>query len=162
MSERDLALDKVQKAMKKNSDDIKAMTLNATWCEVNIKSYESKLAHQEKLFKDIENKFKLQINRAITNAKKTHEILDGLLEEKEALHLELKAASYYGMVLCEYCNKYFTPQGISRHKTACSMKPNIKVVEKHKEEIKDHKEDLEARKAALQKELEELEKTAKD
>lgn len=157
MTERDIALDKVQKAIRKNTASIEAMTLNATWCKANIGAYESRITNEENLYNDRINKLRLQIDRAVKNAKKTHDNLDELLEEKEALHLELKAASHYGMDKCEHCNKYFTPQGIGRHRNACSMKPETKVIEKHKEEIKESKEDLEARKAALKKELDALE-----
>ena len=134
------------------------MTLNATWCEANIGAYESRIKNEENLFNDRINKLKLQIDRAVRNAKKTHDILDDLLKEKETLHLELKAASHFGMELCEFCNKYFTPQGIKRHQSGCSMKPAIKKVAKHAKEIKEDKADLAARKAALKKELLELDK----
>lgn len=158
MSERDIALDKVQKAMKENADEIKANTLNATWCEANIGAYESRIENEKNLYNDRINKLNLQINRAVTNAKKTHDRLDELLEEKESLHLELKKASHFGMDQCEYCMKFFTPQGIKRHQDSCASKPEIKQEKKHKAEVVEIKEDVEAKKAALKKQLAELEK----
>jgi alpha-glucosidase (family GH31 glycosyl hydrolase) len=158
MSERDLALSKVKRAMEENTRQTKAMKLNAIMCDVNIKTYQKNIKHQEKLHKDIIDKYELQIKRAIENAEISHKKLDALLDEKEKLHLELKKASHYGMVLCEYCLKYFTSQGLSRHKSACSSKPEVKIVEKHEAEIKEDKEDIEARKAALKAELAKLDK----
>ena len=40
---RDIEINKVNNEVRKNSEDIKAMLLNATWCEVNIKTMKSEL-----------------------------------------------------------------------------------------------------------------------
>ncbi|GAG69820.1 unnamed protein product, partial [marine sediment metagenome] len=101
-----------------------------------------------------------RLQRVINNAKIHHDTMDRLIEEKEAIHLRLKEAIHYGEVLCEYCKKYFTPQGIVRHRTACASKPEIKITKEHKVEMKETREDLEARKAALQEELKNLEKVS--
>jgi len=162
MTQRDIELARVQKAIAKNNSKLKTANQNAVLSEVHIKTYESQIEYQTTLYNDRINKLKLQIDRSVENAKKLHDNLDELLDEKEALHLELKAASHFGKEKCEYCNKYFTPQGIVRHKAACASKPEIKIEKKHKEEITEHKDDLEARKAALQKQLEDLEKVAKE
>ena len=161
MTERAIVLDKVQKAMAENSKQLKAWKLNAIMSEAKVKTTEKLLRNEERLYNDRVNKLKLAIDRAVKNAKISHKKLDELLEEKETLHSELKAASHFGKELCEYCKKYFTPQGITRHKTSCSMKPEVKIVKKHEKEIKEDKADLVARKAALQKELDDLEKAAK-
>lgn len=162
MSDRDLALINVNKAIKENSELIKTNQVNAVWCEVNIKAYEKRIKHQELLFNDIKTKLLKQINRAVENAKKTHDIIEELLKKKESLHLDLKKASHFGMELCEFCNKYFTPAGIKRHTTGCAMKPAIKKVAKHAKEIEEGKADLEKRKADLiklkKKELADLQK----
>lgn len=158
MSEKQLALSKVKRTMEENSRQTKATNLNAIMCDVNIKTYQKNIRYQEKLHKDIIDKYEKQIKRAIENAELSHKRLDELLEEKEKLHLELKKASHYGMVICEYCGKYFTSQGLSRHKSNCSSKPAVKIVKKHEAEIKTDKEDIEAKKAALKAELAKLDK----
>lgn len=162
MNERDIELGKVQRKLAQNISKIKTANQNAVISEVHIKTYKSQIEYQTKLYNDIINKLRLQIDRAVENSKLLHDRLEELLEEKETLHLELKKASHFGMELCEYCGKYFTPQGISRHKTSCASKPAVKVEKRHVAEVDEIKEDLETRKAALQKELEELEKAAKD
>ena len=158
MNERDIVLAKVQKAITRNNGEIKATHVNAVMQEVNIKTYKKHMIELDRLHKDKMNKVQLQVNRYVESAKNMHDRMDELLEEKEALHVELKEAIHYGKIQCEWCLNYFTSQGLARHKTACISKPANKVVEESKEEIDDVKEGIEARKAALQKELAELEK----
>ncbi len=146
---RDIEINKVNNEVRKNSEDIKAMLLNATWCEVNIKTYEKRIKHQELLFNDKKNKLIKQIDRAVENAKKTHDIVDDLLKQKEVLHAQLKKAHHFGMELCKFCERYFTPSGLKRHMTGCAKKPAVKKVAKHANEIKVEKANLEAKKAAL-------------
>lgn len=158
MNERQIALSKVQKAMAENTYQIKAMRLNVIVCEAKVKSLNKQAIKLEKIYKDRINKIQLLIEKSIKNIKLSDKTLDDLLEEKEALYLEFKAANHFGKKQCEYCLNYFTPQGFSRHKDTCSAKPEIKIEKEHKKEVKEIKEDLEARKAVLQKELEALEK----
>lgn len=162
MSEKNIKLREVERAISKNVEETKTWNLNAIYCEVNIKSYEKQILKLEKLHKDRINKLKLQIDRDIKNAKISHNNLDELLKEKEDLHIKYKAAIHMGEVQCEFCHKYYTPQGLSRHKASCSMKPEVKTIKKHEEEIKDNKAALMAKKAALKKELANLEKVAKE
>ena len=157
MSEKQIELLRVQKAMAENSRLLKEWNQYAIMSEVKIKTTEKLIEYQERLFKDRINKLKLAIDRAVNNAKLSHDTLDELVKEKEALHLELKKATHFGKVQCEHCKKYFTPQGIVRHREACASKPEIKIEKEHKEEVSEIKDALEAKKAALQKELERLE-----
>ena len=161
MSERDKALIEVQKKIRINTANLKAATVNATMCEVNIKTYQKRMLKLDELHKDKMNRVQLQVNRYIKNLKNMHKTLDDLLKEKEALHMKLKEAIHHGEVSCEYCGKYYTSQGLARHKSTCSSKPEVKIVKKHKAEIDKDKEDIEARKAALKAELAELEKKDK-
>ena len=101
MSKRDIELNRVQKAIAKNTSQLKTARQNAVISEVHIKTYESQIEYQTKLFKDIKNKLELQINRAVENAKSLHNRLEELLQEKEVLHLELKKASHFGKEQCE-------------------------------------------------------------
>jgi len=158
MSERDRALIEVQKLIKINTGNINATTVNATMCEVNIKTYQKHLLKLDELHKEKMNKVQLQVDRYVGNLKTMHTKLDDLLAEKEALHKQLKAASHWGMIQCEYCFKYYTSTGITRHTNACASKPTNEVVEKHKAEIDEVSEDIEARKAKLREELKSLEK----
>ena len=125
---------------------------------MRIRQCESQIEYQTKLYNDIVNKFRLEINDAVENAKLLHDNLERLLKEKESLHVELKKAANYGKKQCEYCEKYFTIAGLSRHQANCSGKPETKVDKQHDEEVKEIKDDIEARKAALKKELAALEK----
>ena len=161
MNERQIALDKVQKAMAENTRLIKAMRFNILVCGADVKANNKQIIKLEKICKDRVNKFHFLIEKSIKNIKFSEKTLHDLLEEKEALHIEFKAANHFGKVQCEWCLNWFTSQGLSRHKTACASKPEIKIEKKHKEEVKDIKDDLEARKAALQKELAELDKIKK-
>jgi len=156
MSERDRILLEVQRAIGINNKNIKAATVNATMCEVNIKTYQKRLLKLDELHKAKMNRVQLQVDRYVKNLKNMHKTLDDLLAEKEELHVKLKDASHFGMIKCEHCRKYFTSQGLARHKNTCSSKPVNKTVEADKEEIKEIKDDIEARKAALEKELAKL------
>lgn len=156
MSEQQKALIEVQKDIRINTANLKTAKLSVIMCEVNIKTYQKQLLKLEELHKDKMNRIQLQVNRHVKNLKSMHKTLDDLVAEKETLHARLKQAIHHGEVLCEYCGKYFTSQGLSRHKNTCISKPANKIVEKHKEEIEDIKDDIEARKAALEKELAKL------
>jgi len=161
MSKRDIALDKVQKAIARNNAEIKVTHCSAVAVEVNINTHKRLIVELDRLHKDKINRVQKQVNRCIESAKNTHDRMDALLIVKEALHVELKEAIHYGQVQCEWCEKYYSPQGLARHKTACISKPANKAVEESKEEIDLVKEGIEARKAALQKELAELNKIKK-
>jgi hypothetical protein len=150
MSEQQKLLLEVQKAIRINTANIKAATVNATMCEVNAKTYERNMIELDRLHKIKLNNIQLQIDRYIDNLKDMHKRLDELLAEKEALHIELKEASHYGEILCEFCGKYFTSQGISRHRNTCISKPENRIVEEHKVEISDVGDDIEAKKAELE------------
>jgi len=157
MNERQIALDKVQKAMAENTRLIKAMRFNILVCGADVKTNNKQIIKLEKICKDRVNKIHFLIEKSIKNIKFSDKTLHDLLEEKEALYIKFKEASHYGKEVCEYCGRYYAPGGIARHKTACASKPEIKLEKKHKEEVKDIKDDLEARKAALKKELADLE-----
>jgi len=157
MNKQAIELDRVQKALRKNTSKLKTASQNAVIAKVSIENYESQIEYQTRLYNDIIYRLKLQIERAVDNAKLLHNSLDELIKEKEALHLELRAASNFGKKQCEYCRKYFSQQGIKRHSESCASKPEIKIEKKHKEEVTEIKEDLAARKAALKKELDDLE-----
>jgi len=161
MNERQIALAKVEKAMAENTRQIKAMKLNIIVCGADVKANNKHKIKLEKIYKDRVNKIQLRIEQSIRNIKFSDKTLDDLLEEKETLYVEFKAANHFGQPQCEWCLNYFSPQGIARHKAACASKPEIKIEKKHKEEVKDIKDDIEARKAALQKELDELKKIEK-
>lgn len=156
MSERNKALLDVQKAIRINTANIKAATVNATMCEVNTKTYQKRLIELERLHKIKTNNVQKAVDRYIDNLKSMHNTLDDLLAEKEALHEQLKEAIHHGEVLCEWCLRYFSPQGLSRHRNTCISKPENKTVIEHKAEIIEVKEDIESKKAALLKELERL------
>ena len=158
MSEQQIILIEVQKKIAKNNTKLKTANQDAVLAEVRIRQCESQIEYQTKLYNDIVNKFKLEIEDAIKNAKYLHDNLEDLLKEKEGLHVELKAATHYGKKQCEHCLKYFTIAGLSRHQNNCSGKPEIKIDKKHEVEVKEIKDDIEARKAALKKELAALEK----
>ena len=158
MSERDLELRKVQKKIAKNTTKLKTAHQNAVLAEVQIKTCESQIEYQTLLYNDIVNKFKLEIEDAVGNAKFLHDNLEALLKEKETLHVELKGATHYGQVQCSHCEKYFTKQGLSRHENNCSRKPETKIDKKHGAEVKVIKDDIAARKLALKKELAAVEK----
>ena len=158
MSERDLELIKVQKKIKDNNTKLKTAHQDAVLAEVYINNYESQIEYQTKLYNDIVNKFRLEINDAVENAKLLHDNLERLLKEKEELHAELKTASHYGMVQCEHCQNYFTEVGLTRHQKTCSGKAEVKIDKQHDAEVKEIEADIEARKAALKKELAALDK----
>jgi len=151
MSEQQLELIRVQKAIAKNIKKLKTAQQAAVISEVHIEGYERQIDYQTLLYKDRINKLQLQINRAIENSKFLHSNLEGLLEEKEALHLELTEAANFGRVQCDYCHRWFSPQGVKRHMEACASKPEIKAEKKHQKEVKAAKKDLIARKAAIKK-----------
>ena len=158
MSEQKRKAIEVNNLIRINTANIKAATVNATMCEVNIKTYQKRLLKLDELHKEKMNRVQLQVNRYVKNLKNMHNTLDDLLAEKEALHLQLKEAFHHGKEQCEWCLNYFTPTGLPRHKSACASKPVNKVVKKHKEEIIETTDDIEARKAALKKELADLQK----
>ena len=158
MSEQQKLLIEVQKKIQVNTANFRAAKVNATMCEVNIKTYQRNMVELDRLHKVKMNNIQKQIDRYVRNLKDMNKTLDTLLEEKEDLHEELKAATHFGQVKCEHCLNYFTDQGLSRHKKTCASKPANKIVKKHKEEIKEVADDIEARKAALEKELAELKK----
>lgn len=161
MSERDIELARVQKAIAKNNSKIKTANQNAVLATVNVENYESQIEYQTKLYNHIVDALKSQINRAIENAKLLDGKLEELLEEKESLHLELKAASHFGKEQCEYCNRYFTPQGIKRHRESCASRPESKIDKKHKEEVAEVKDGMDARQKALEDELAAIKKAKK-
>ena len=158
MSEQQIILIEVQKKIAKNNIKLKTANQDAVLSEVRIRQCESQIEYQTKLYNDIVNKLKLEIEDAIKNAKYLHDNLEDLLKEKESLHVELKAATHYGKKQCEFCEKYFTVSGLTRHQANCSGKPETKVDKKHEVEVKEIKNDIAARKAALKKELAALEK----
>ena len=158
MSEQQKLLIEVQKKIQVNTANFRAAKVNATMCEVNIKTYQRNMVELDRLHKVKMNNIQKQIDRYIRNLKDMNKTLDTLLEEKEDLYEELKAATHYGQVKCEHCLNYFTHQGLSRHKNTCGSKPEIKKEKEHKAEVKVIKDDIEARKAALKKELAELNK----
>jgi len=158
MSEKKKKAIEVEKAIRINTANIKAATVNATMCEVNAKTYENNMIELDRLHKIKMNNIQLQIDRYIDNLKEMHKVLDDLLAEKEALHLELKEVFHYGEIICEFCGKYFTSQGISRHRQACSSKPVNKAIVEHEAEITEVSVDIDARKAALLAEIKRLEK----
>ena len=158
MSERLRTLNEVKRAIDVNTANINAATVNTTMCEVNIKTYQKLLLKLDELHKEKMNRVQLQVDRYVGNLKDMHTTLDELLAEKEDLHKQLKEATHWGMVQCEFCLNYFTSTGITRHKNACASKPANEAVEKHKIEIDEVSEDIESRKAKLQAELKSLEK----
>ena len=158
MSEQQIILIEVQKKITKNNTKLKTAHQDAVLSEVRIKQCESQIEYQTKLYNDVVNKLKLEIEDAVSNAKYLHDNLEDLLKEKESLHIELKKAANYGKKQCEHCEKYFTVAGLPRHQTNCKSKPEIKVDKKHGDEVKEIKDDIEARKAALKKELAALDK----
>ena len=157
MTEQQIELDRVQKALVKNTQKIKTATQNAAISAVHIKTCESQIKYQDLLHNDRVNKLKAQIDRGVENSKLLHDKLEALLEEKEALHLQLKVAANFGRIQCEHCLRFFSPQGIKRHSESCASKPETKTEELHIFEVKEIKDDIEAKKAALQKQLADLE-----
>ena len=139
---------------------IKAAKVNAVMCEVNIKTYQKRLLKLEELHKEKMNRVQLQVDRYVKNLKNMNKTIDDLLEEKEAIHLQLKEIYHYGLEQCEFCKNYFKPSGLARHKSACASKPVNKKIKKHEKEITDEVAKNEARKAALEKELAALKKKA--
>lgn len=156
MSEQDYKYLENKKKSEENNRQFKIWKLNAVMCEVNIKTYEKVIKNQEKLHNDIVNKLRLQIDRAVKNAKESYKNLDNLLKEKEDLHKELKIIHNFGKVPCPYCEKFYTPLGLPRHKSACSSKPEIKDAKEHKETMSLERKLLEAKKEALEKQIENL------
>ena len=158
MSKKDLELIRVQKKIRENNTKLKTAHQNAVLAEVRINQCESRIEYQTKLYNDIVNKLRLEIEDAVNNAKFLHDNLERLLKEKESLHAELKVATHYGKKQCEHCEKYFTQAGLTRHQKSCSGKPETKIDKKHVEEVKEIKDGIEERKAALKKELAALDK----
>lgn len=158
MSERQLRIAEVKAEGRENNRLFRLAQEGEGMSKAFIISYQKQMTQLEKEYDLRMIELNERLQRVINNAKIHHDTMDRLIEEKEAIHLRLKEAIHYGEVLCEYCKKYFTPQGYSRHKNTCSMKPEIKITKEHKVEMKESRDDLEARKAALQEELKALEK----
>ncbi|KKM04896.1 hypothetical protein LCGC14_1759640 [marine sediment metagenome] len=156
MSEKNLKINEVKKESAENTRNIKLAQTTAGMSEAYITNYRKQLIKLKDIYelrkKDLESRLKRQID----NTKTSHDIIDALVANKEVIHAKLKAAIHLGEEQCEYCKNYYTPQGLSRHKTTCSMKPAKKIIKKHQEEIKEAKVDVEARRAALKKQLEQL------
>ena len=158
MSERQLELDRVSKLLKQNKQDLDDTKLNADQCEASITNYNKRLKYLANEYKYKEDLIQKQLTRAIKNAKNSHKKLDELISTKKDLHVKFKKANHYGEIQCEFCKKYFTQAGLSRHKNNCSSMPSKKKVDKVKAEITIEEDAIEARKAALEKELAELKK----
>lgn len=162
MSEREIKIRAAKQAAEENSRQLQREQSAANVSEAYIINYRKQIIRLEKEFKLRKEGLEEQLNRVIENAKFHHSEIDKLINNKEELHAQLKEAIHLGEAQCEWCGKYFTPQGLPRHQASCSAKPEAKVIEKHEEEIKESKEDLEAKKAALQKQLQELEELSKE
>lgn len=160
MSERQLKIAEVKAEGRENNRLFRLAQEGEGMSKALIVSYQKQMTQLEKEYDLRMIELNERLQRVVNNAKIHHDIMDKLIEEKEEIHLRLKAAIHLGETQCEYCKKYFTPQGYSRHKNTCSMKPEIKVVKEHKAEMKETRDDLEARKAALQEELKALEKVS--
>ena len=156
MSERIYKLKENKRLAEENTKQIRFWKQNAVMSEVEIGTSEKLIGYQIKLHKDIVNKLKLKIERAIKNAKVSHKKIDDLLKEKEDLHIRLKLLNNYGKLSCEYCGKFYTRLGLPRHKSACSSKPEIKDAKKHKSEMSAERKILEAKREALQKQIADL------
>ena len=157
MTEQQRILIEVQREISVNTKNIKAATVSATMCEVNIKTYQKRLLKLDDLHKKRMNSVQKGVDRYVRSLKDMHKTLDELLIEKEALHVRLTDATHFGKEQCDWCKNYFTPTGLPRHKSACASKPVNKIVKKHKAEIVKTTDDIEARKEALKKQLADLE-----
>lgn len=156
MSKSDKIYARVNRELKENKIQMDSWNHNAIMSELRIKQQQKLIDNLERLHRDKINKLKLQIERAVKNAKVSRKKLDELIVEKEALHKEFKVAANIGRVQCKYCKKYFTSNGLLRHQPVCGAKPINKVVITMNKEIKKDKKEAEAHKLALLKELAEL------
>ena len=164
MNEKDYKINEIHKKITKNKQTIESVKFDTAMSESYVLSHQKQLIRLAKEYKLRDTELKTRLQRHINNTKRLHNALDKLIKEKEALHIELREAHNFGKTQCEYCERYFTPQGIKRHSDTCASKPEIKMEVEHIEEVKELKGDLAAKKAALNKkhkeELENLEKMA--
>jgi len=158
MNDKQLRIKEVKSADQKNNNLIQSAKNGLSASETAITNGHRRIEQLEREHKQRVQYYHDQINRAIKNAKLYQDEIDELLIRKEALHDDLKTAIHFGEKRCPHCNHYFSPQGYSRHESACSMKPANKAVEEHKEVIDTARANLEARKVELEKQLEELQK----
>ena len=161
MSERQIELNRVSKLLEQNKRDLDSWKLNADQCESHITNYNKRLKYLAEEYNYKEDLIQKQLTRAIKNSKHSHKKLEELIKLKKDLHIEFKKANHYGEVQCDFCKKYFTQAGLSRHKNNCSSMPSKKKVDKVKAEITIEEDAIEARKAALEKELADIKKAQK-
>ncbi|MCP4550884.1 MAG: hypothetical protein GY834_02335 [Bacteroidetes bacterium] len=162
MSEKDLKILDVKREININDSAIRGAQHNAGACNAYISNYKKRLVQIAADYELVKADFEAKLKRQIENAQVTQDILEGLLEEKEVLHVRLKEAIHYGEVQCEHCNKYYTAQGLARHQATCSMKPQVKKVKKKEKQIKVDKEALANQKAQLEAEIADLEQKKKN
>ncbi len=153
MSEKNLKINEIRIANEENTRLIKLAETNAGMSGANILNYRKRLKQLIIECKLRAKEMKDRLKRALDNTKRYHDTIDELIENKEILHEQLKAAYHFGETQCKWCKRYYTPEGINRHKRTCSMKPKRKVVNKNKKQIDEHKKKQAARKKSLEREV---------
>ena len=158
MSEKQLKIKEVEARVKENDRLILMAQQTAGISQSFILNYTKRIEQIKIEHKKRIGWFERQLKRVIKKYEDANKEVDRLIEEKETIHTELKAAIHLGEILCEYCKRYFTPQGFGRHKNSCSMKPAVKTVKNHEKSIVDDKIEAEKRKAEIQEELAKIDK----
>ncbi|KKN10010.1 hypothetical protein LCGC14_1040930 [marine sediment metagenome] len=153
MSEKNLKINEIQIANRENSRLIRLAETNAGMSKANVSNYKHQIAKAQTIHKLRIKELRNRLRRAVDNTKLHIKTIDELIENKEVLHDQLKVAFHLGEVQCNWCHKYFTPVGITRHKATCAMKPKKRVVRKSKKAIDSHKKDQIVRKKSLEKEV---------
>lgn len=161
MSEKNIKIQEVKIANRENSRLIELAKTNAGMSKANVLNYKKQIKKQKAIHELRLEELNDRLNRAIENTKRHHDTIDELIKNKEGLHDRLKEAIHIGEVQCEWCHKWFTQQGFSRHKSGCAANPGKKAVKENKKVIDKRLSDLAAEKAALQKEEEEILKEIK-
>ena len=160
MNEKQYKIEEVNKESRENSKQLELTKTSAGMSEAYIVNYQKQIKKLSKVYELRKKELETNLKRQVDNTIKHHKRIDTLIANKEIIHTKLKAAIHLGEIQCEYCNNYFSPQGISRHRNACASRPEKKVIKKEEAEIVEVKDDLEVRRLVLEKELKNIEKLA--
>ena len=128
-------------------------------CETQIRNIDRQLLQIDSNHKAHQDDFNRQRNRFLNTIKLHTKILDDLIKEKSVLHDELKTVLHEGESQCEWCGKYFTEAGLSRHQAACTAKPEKELLKQSKDSLTKDEEDRNKKREQLQKLMKELENT---
>ena len=153
MSEKNLEINRVKIANQENTKLILLAETNAGMSSANVHNCKRRIKQMQEEQRLRIKEMRERLKRAVGNTKRHHNTIDELIENKEILHDQLIEAYHLGETQCNWCKKYYTPEGINRHKRTCSMKPKRKAVNKNKKQIDEHKKKQAARKKSYEKEV---------